>query len=89
MAKAPAATPATIAMEKEFKWLRSHRPAGFGWMAQDLHPSGAVGDATTANAAAGDVALAHGARAFIELLADVDRFELDRLNHGPQGGGNY
>jgi creatinine amidohydrolase len=89
MAKAPAATPATIAMEKEFKWLRSHRPAGFGWMAQDLHLSGAVGDATTANAAAGEAALTHGARAFVELLNDVDRFDLDRLNPGTQSGGNY
>lgn len=83
MAQAPAATPATIEMEKSFKWLRSHRPAGFGWMTQDLHPSGAVGDATQATAEMGETALAHGARAFVELLRDVDRFDLARLKDGP------
>jgi creatinine amidohydrolase len=86
MDKAPVATPATIAMEQAFTWLRSHRPAGFGWMAQDLHSSGAVGDATTGTAEAGDAAYAHGARAFIELLKDVDRFDLAKLPEGPLGG---
>ena len=86
MDKAPVATPATIEMEQSFKWLRSHRPAGFGWMSQDLHPSGAVGDATQASAEAGEAALAHGARAFVELLQDVDRFDLARLGDGPLGG---
>ncbi len=88
MQKAPAATSATVGMEGEFKWLRSHRPAGFGWMAQDLNVSGAVGDATRASAAAGEAAFAHGARAFVELLADVDRFDLARLYDGPLRGGN-
>jgi creatinine amidohydrolase len=85
MDKAPVATPASIGMEQSFKWLRTHRPAGFGWMAQDLHPSGAIGDATGATAEAGDAALAHGARAFIELLQDVDRFDLAKLPDGPLG----
>lgn len=83
LAQAPNATPVTIEMEKSFKWLRSHRPAGFGWMTQDLHPSGAVGDATQASAEKGEAALAHGARAFVELLQDVDRFDLARLGDGP------
>lgn len=88
MSKAPVATPATISMERDFKWLRSHRPAGFGWMAQDLHVSGAVGDATSASAAAGDAVLAYGAKAFVELLGDVHRFEVARLNAGPLPTGN-
>jgi creatinine amidohydrolase len=83
MEKAPNATPATIAMAKEFKWLGAYRPAGFAWMTQDLHPSGAVGDATQASAAKGEAALDHGARAFVELLKEVDRFDLARLRAGP------
>ena len=55
------ATPATLAMAREFKWLGAYRPAGFAWMTQDLHPTGAVGDATLATAAKGEAALAHGA----------------------------
>ena len=38
--------PRTIGMERDFTHLRAARPAGFAWMAQDLHPEGAMGDAT-------------------------------------------
>ena len=62
MDKAANATPATIAMAREFKWLGAYRPAGFAWMTQDLHPTGALGDATLATAEKGEAALAHGAR---------------------------
>ncbi len=48
MDRAPNAVPTSVAMEREFRWLHTYRPAGFGWMTQDLHPSGAVGDATAA-----------------------------------------
>jgi creatinine amidohydrolase len=81
--KAPNATSATIAMAREFKWLGAYRPAGFAWMTQDLNASGAVGDATLANAAKGEAALAHGAQAFVELLCEMDRFDLARLGEGP------
>jgi creatinine amidohydrolase len=77
--------PATVAMEREFRWLNAGRPAGFGWMTQDLHASGALGDATQATTAKGDAALEHGARAFVELLREVKRFELSRLAPGPLG----
>jgi creatinine amidohydrolase len=86
MERAVAATPATVKMAEDFKWLSAFRPVGFGWMTQDLHPSGAVGDATLATAHKGDEALAHGARAFVELLQDVDRFDLKRLADGPLDG---
>jgi creatinine amidohydrolase len=52
-------------------------------MTQDLHPSGALGDATPATAAKGEAAVAHGARAFVELLQEIDRFDLARLKEGP------
>jgi creatinine amidohydrolase len=77
------AVPTSVAIEREFKWLHTYRPAGFGWMTQDLHPSGAVGDATQASAEKGEAALAYGARALIELLGEVDRFDLARLGKGP------
>src|SRR5204862_5311831 len=34
-----------VAMENEFRWLSTRRPAPFAWQAQDLNSSGAVGDA--------------------------------------------
>jgi creatinine amidohydrolase len=74
---------AARAMEPEFRRLRLDEPAGFGWMTQDLNPTGAIGDAAAATAAKGEAALDHGARAFIALLQDVARFDLARLADGP------
>jgi creatinine amidohydrolase len=68
--------PATYAMEREYKHLRADFPVGFGWMTQDLNASGAVGDATLATVEKGAAALEHGARALVELLREVERFEL-------------
>ncbi len=66
-----------LRMRGDFGQLSAGRPAAFAWKAQDLHPSGAVGDARLGRAEAGHAALDHGARAFVELLADVARFDLD------------
>ena len=72
-----------IAMEKDYRWLSAHRPAPFAWQAQDLHESGAVGNATLASVEKGERLLDHGARAFIELLEDVDKFDARTLSAGP------
>jgi creatinine amidohydrolase len=77
--------PVTYAMERAYAHLRADNPAGFGWMTQDLHPSGAVGDATLATPDKGAAALDHGARAFVALLNDVARFDLAGLPPGPLG----
>jgi creatinine amidohydrolase len=74
---------AGIAMEKDYRWLAPHRPAPFAWQAQDLHPSGAVGNATQASAEKGRRLLDHGARGFCELLADVDKFDARTLSDRP------
>ncbi len=68
--------PRTVAMERDYTFLRASQPAGFGWMSQDLNPAGAMGNAAAASADRGEVSAAHGARAFIALLKDVARFEL-------------
>jgi creatinine amidohydrolase len=83
MEEARDSTPASIAMQQEFSRLGPHGPAAFGWMTQDLHPSGAVGDARSGAAEKGEAALAHGARAFVELLREIDRFDPARLASGP------
>ena len=76
--------PRSIAMEKQYRWLSAHRPVPFAWQAQDLHPSGAAGDATLASAQKGERLLDHGAQAFCELLADVDQFDPATLSNAPQ-----
>jgi creatinine amidohydrolase len=68
--------------ERDFTWLRSDRPVGFGWMAQDLSPEGAMGDASKASAEKGEAAADYWATAFVELLRDVEAFDLARLGEG-------
>jgi creatinine amidohydrolase len=65
--------------EQEFKHLRAHGPIQFGWKAQDLNVAGTVGDASIATAEKGEASLNFGARAFVDLLDDVHRFDLARL----------
>jgi len=76
--------PSTIAMKKDFRWLSAQRPAPFAWQAQDLHPSGAVGDATQASAEKGERLIDQGAKAFCELLAEVDRFDIQQFSNRPK-----
>jgi creatinine amidohydrolase len=75
--------PASIALEKQYRRLSTHRPAPLAWQAQDLHPSGAAGDATKASAEKGERLIDYGARAFCELLEDVDGFDITKLAKGP------
>jgi creatinine amidohydrolase len=78
-------TASSIALEKQYRWLSTQRPAPFAWQAQDLNASGAVGNATLAVPAKGEQLLDQGARAFCELLTEVDNFDVNRLAKGPLG----
>lgn len=75
--------PASITMTRDNNWLSAGRPVGFGWAAQDLSESGAMGDAAQASAEKGDACADYGATAFIELLHDVAGFDLQVLGAGP------
>jgi len=74
----------SVAMETTYRWLSTQRPAPFAWQAQDLNESGAVGNAMLASAEKGERLLEHGARRFIELLEDVDKFDVSALSRGPK-----
>ena len=78
--------PASLAMQTDYRWLSTGRPAPLAWQAEDLHPAGVAGNATLATAEKGESLLAHGAAAFCELLADVDRFDPAALANTPQLG---
>lgn len=80
MARAKNFPPATLDFERDFAWLRADRPAGFGWMAQDLSPAGAMGDASRASAEKGEATADYWATAFIELLRDVEAFDAAKLS---------
>ena len=78
--------PASIAMEKKYRRLSAGRPTPFAWQAEDLHASGAIGDATQASAEKGEQLLKHGATAFCELLDDMHRFDVSVFDREPDAG---
>lgn len=84
MGKAADFVPYSVEMESAFKRLRANHPVGFAWLSEDLSAAGAMGDARGATVEKGEAAADFGARAFVELLADVAAFDLARL--GRHGG---
>ena len=76
---------ATESMERDFALLRAKSPLGFAWMASDLNPDGAAGEADKASKAKGEAAADYGVERFIALLRDVHAFDLGRLSTGPLG----
>ena len=75
--------PASVEMATSFAWLRANHPIGFGWMAQDLSPQGAMGNAVAATRTKGEIAAEHAVSACLALLQDMQQFDLDRLRAGP------
>ena len=78
--------PASIGIEQAYRYLRAEGSAvGFGWQTQDLHPSGACGDATDADAERGARVVASKAAGVAALLEEIIRFPLASLKSGPLG----
>jgi len=57
----------------------AEKPVGFGWMSQDLHPAGVVGNAKDADAERGAAYLEHLAGRMVTLLGEVADTPLSRL----------
>ncbi len=84
MAKAEDFRSRWIARENEFSVLVPEGAVGFGWETQDLHPAGALGDASAATAEAGAKLLDHAAARLAALLEEVHRLDLDEwMQAGP------
>ena len=79
MDKAQNFAPATIEIAKEFAVLRPTGFSAFGWIAQDLHPSGAVGTPRAPRPRRAGPPRKSRPTEFIKLLRDVTRFPLGRL----------
>ncbi|MBM7048655.1 MULTISPECIES: creatininase family protein [Rhizobium] len=64
---------------QRFKHLRAYGPHAFGWKMSDLNTQGVTGNAGAATAAKGEQLVAHTVRGLVELLQDVDRFDVTKL----------
>jgi creatinine amidohydrolase len=70
-------TSRAVAHEASAPTLSGLGYAALGWMAQDLGPTGAVGDARLATPALGQAVLDHAARAVADLIADMATLDID------------
>lgn len=62
--------------QKAFTHIAHTGQHAFAWIAQDVNPSGTVGEAAKATAEKGRLTAAHQARGFVELLADMRKAKL-------------
>ena len=83
MAKAQHFSSAQERFTRESRYLAAYGKHAFGWKMQDLNPQGATGDAASATAEKGEKLLAHAVSGLVELLADIDRFDLAELENAP------
>ena len=72
-------TPRWVGPEEGFRDLTATGPIHFGWQIQDLHPDGACGDATSADAERGRRVIEYVAKRLAEVLLEIDRYPLQAL----------
>lgn len=65
--------------------LGVEKPAGIGWMAQDLNAQGVCGNAAAADAGRGAQLLEHLAQALCQIVTELADTPLDVLRKGPLG----
>lgn len=86
MDKAENFAPLSIALAKDYRYLTPEGRIGFGWQAQDLHPSGACGNALDADAERGARSVEHAAQGLVALLREVHRYPLTNIKRCASSG---
>lgn len=69
-------------MLRDMTHLRAYGPHRFGWMMHDLNSNGVTGNAGAATAEKGKAVIAHQSNGFIELLEDVNSFDMRHFRSG-------
>jgi creatinine amidohydrolase len=72
--------PRSVDMAAANMLLTPEGAVGFGWQAQDLHPSGACGNAAAADATRGAEMVDRAARALVQLVREVAAFPVETLS---------
>ncbi len=62
--------------EQAYKYLRPTGLPSYAWIASDIHPLGAAGEASLASAEKGAATAEAAVEGFIELLREVERYDL-------------
>lgn len=64
---------------RDLKHLRAYGQHAFGWKMSDLSRQGVAGNAAAATAEKGERLIAHAVRGLVELLEDIDSFDVSTL----------
>jgi creatinine amidohydrolase len=73
----------TEVLARENRFLSISPSGKLGWQMQDLNPAGAAGNATLARADKGRAVIDFVSSRFVELLQEIDRFDMRQLGHPP------
>lgn len=73
----------SVGLEKKAGMLTPEGAVSFGWQAQDLHPSGACGNAAAADVARGEVLVKRASSSILKLLEEVAEFSMDHFANTP------
>lgn len=68
-----------VSMRARSEYLQPVPPHALAWIAHDLNPKGAVGDASKGTAEKGKIICEHQAGKFIEMLQDLVKYPLSEL----------
>jgi len=79
MSRAENFEPLSVTIEREYRYLQPEGLIGFGWQTQDLHPSGACGNAAAATAEKGRLLVDHAAAGLAGLLEEIHRYPLSNI----------
>lgn len=74
----------TETLAEEARYLSLGNSGKLAWQTQDLNPAGAAGNAAAADPARGAEVIDYVAERFVELLGEVQRFDMARLRNAPQ-----
>lgn len=73
----------SVGLEKKGGMLSPEGAVGFGWQAQDLHPSGACGNAAAADTERGEILVKRAATRIVTLLEEVSAFSMEHFANKP------
>jgi creatinine amidohydrolase len=62
--------------EQAYTYMRPTGPLSYAWIARDIHPLGAAGEASRATADKGRATAEEAVGRFIDLLREVERYPL-------------
>lgn len=68
-----------LKLQERYELLRAYGPVGFGWLAEDLNPSGVVGDPRDASSETGAQIADFQSQRFINLLQEIADANIDEL----------